>query len=67
MMRKTTGGKAGSYSIPNGVTSIDDSAFHYCTELIGLTISGSVSGIDGSVFRECTGLAQPSLCYGNIE
>lgn len=59
------GGKAGDYIIPDGVTGIADDAFHYCTELTGLTITGSIIGIDGSLFNECTGLAQIIVDSGN--
>jgi hypothetical protein len=39
------GGLAGSYTIPNGVTSIADDAFEYCSRLSGVTIPGSVTSI----------------------
>ena len=39
------GGKAGSYTIPNSVTSIGDYAFSGCTSLTSVTIPNSVTSI----------------------
>ena len=39
------GGKAGSYTIPNSVTSIGDGAFSGCTSLTSVTIPNSVTSI----------------------
>ena len=39
------GGLAGSYTIPNGVTSIADDAFEYCSRLSGVTIPNTVTSI----------------------
>jgi hypothetical protein len=51
------GGKTGSYTIPNGVTSIGDWAFGSCTNLTNVTIPGSVTNIGSSVFENCTRLS----------
>ena len=40
-----SGGKAGSYTIPNSVTSIGDYAFESCTSLTSVTIPNSVTSI----------------------
>jgi len=48
--------KAGSYEIPNYVTTISVSAFHRCENLTSITIPSSVSSIIGDSFSYCTGL-----------
>jgi hypothetical protein len=50
------GGKAGSYTIPNSVTTIDYAAFSGCTSLTSVTIPSSVTGIVNSAFSGCTNL-----------
>ena len=45
-----------SYSIPNSVTSIGDSAFSSCESLTTLTIPNSVSSIGGRAFLGCRSL-----------
>jgi hypothetical protein len=47
------GGLSGSYTIPNGVTTIGDYAFYYCGSLTSVTIPGSVTNIGNSAFSEC--------------
>ena len=48
-------GKAGtSYTIPNSVTSIGDSAFSGCTSLTSVTIATSVTSIGDEAFYDCT-------------
>ncbi len=49
-------GKAGSYSIPSSVTSIQQGVFYRCTRLTSVTIPSSVTSIGGSAFYGCTGL-----------
>lgn len=50
------GGKAGTYTIPNGVTNIGDGAFYWCTSLTGVTIPASVTSIGDNGFHFCTSL-----------
>jgi len=50
------GGKAGSYTIPNNVTSIEWYGFYSCTGLTSVTIPDSVTSIGGYVFYSCTNL-----------
>ena len=49
--------------IPNGVTSIEGSAFYGCTGLTSVTIDNSVTSIGNAAFYGCTGLT--SVCIGN--
>jgi hypothetical protein len=51
-------GKAGSsFTIPDSVTRIWDSAFNRCESLTGITIPNSVTSIGGGAFSGCTRLA----------
>ena len=45
-----------SYTIPNGVTSIGDSAFKDCLSLTSITIPDSVTSIGDSAFEDCLSL-----------
>ena len=51
-----SGGKAGSYTIPNSVTSIGDIAFGGCSSLTSITIGNSVTSIGYYEFTSCTSL-----------
>ncbi|HEY5912101.1 MAG TPA: leucine-rich repeat domain-containing protein [Verrucomicrobiae bacterium] len=55
------GGKAGTYIIPNSVTSIGDSAFEACANLTGVTIPESVTNIGHYAFFICTSLANVTI------
>src|SRR5665213_3513714 len=50
------GGKVGSYTIPNSVTNIGDSAFDHCSGLTSVTIPNSVTSIGIDAFGACSGL-----------
>ncbi len=54
-------GKVGAYTIPDGVTSIGDSAFVNCGSLTIVTIPGSVTSIGDSAFRGCSGLTSVTI------
>lgn len=49
-------GKAGDYSIPNGITSIGCAAFYHCSGLASITIPESVTSIGEQAFEGCTSL-----------
>ncbi len=58
------GGKAGAYTIPDGVTTIGYGAFQGCTGLTGVTIPGSVTTIGRTAFGDCTGLTDVTIGNG---
>ena len=49
-------GKAGSYTVPNSVTSIGGGAFHGCGSLTSVTIPNSVTSIGDVKFSWCSSL-----------
>jgi len=57
------GGLAGSYAVPNSVSSIAGSAFFNCSSLTSVTIPNSVTSIGFGAFEYCSGLA--SVTVGN--
>jgi hypothetical protein len=48
------GGLAGSYTIPDSVTNIGDSAFAFCSHLTSVTIPTSVTSIGDGAFAPCS-------------
>jgi hypothetical protein len=54
-------GKAGSYSIPNTVTSIGFEAFYDCLNLTGVTIPNSVTSIGEFAFHACNSLSSVTI------
>ena len=50
-----------SYTIPNSVTRIGDSAFEDCTGLTSITIPNSVTSIGYVAFEDCTGLTSITI------
>ncbi len=55
------GGRQGSYTIPNGVTTIGYEAFYECTDLTSVTIPDSVTTIGEHAFCYCTGLTSVTI------
>ena len=49
-------GKTGEFSIPDSVTSIEESAFSGCTGLTSVTIPSSITSIGYDAFGKCTNL-----------
>jgi hypothetical protein len=54
-------GRAGSYVLPNGVTSIGVYAFESCPKLTSVTMPNSVTAIGDYAFSGCTGLTGLTL------
>jgi hypothetical protein len=57
------GGKTGSYTVPNCITNIGNSAFDSCASLTSVTIPNNVTSIGEWAFDSCTGLT--SVTIGN--
>ncbi len=57
-------GRGGSYSIPEGVTSIGDGAFESCGDLTGVSIPDSIRSIGYWAFFGCSALEQVTLPDG---
>ena len=57
-------GKAGAYTIPSSVTTIDYSAFSDCIGLTSVTILSGVGEIGYRAFSGCTGLTSVTLQQG---
>ena len=49
------------FIVPNGVTSIDSSAFSKCTNLTSITLPNSLTSIGEAAFAGCTGLTSITL------
>ena len=58
------GGKAGSYTIPNGVITLDDHAFYASTHITSVIIPNSVTHIGYETFYSCTGLTNVTIGSG---
>jgi hypothetical protein len=56
-------GKAGNYTIPDGVTKIEDSAFQSCTHLTNVTLPKSITKIGEQAFYLCS--AKGFYFHGN--
>jgi hypothetical protein len=54
-------GKAGSYTIPEGVTSIGDFSFGVCRNLTDLKIPDTVTNIGYWAFSQCEGLSRITI------
>ena len=56
LIRYPAGNTGTSYSVPEGVTTIGDSAFYQCTALATVVIPDSVTLISDKAFWGCTGI-----------
>jgi len=50
-------GKAGSYTIPPGIVTIEEHALRSCSSLTDITVPGSVATIGSRAFSSCSSLA----------
>jgi len=57
-------GRSGSYTIPDGVTSIGTYGFYNCTNLTSVTIPNGVTNVGSSAFYACTGLTNITIGGG---
>ena len=61
LIRCPEGKSQTSYTIPDSVTSIEESAFYNCTGLTSITIPNSVTSIGNYAFYKCTGLTSITI------
>jgi len=54
-------GKTGSYTIPDSVTGIENYAFSYCNNLVGIIIPNSVINIGANSFIWCRSLTSVTI------
>ncbi len=57
-------GLHGSYTIPDGVMTIETNAFILCDGLSGVTIPASVTSLEDGAFGDCAGLTNVTLGAG---
>jgi hypothetical protein len=55
------GKQSATYTIPDSVTSIGDSAFSFCSSLSSVTIGDSVTSISDYAFQGCTSLSSVTI------
>lgn len=60
-------GRVGAYSIPDGVTTIAESAFASSTKLTVINIPNSVTTIEKSAFQNCSSLVSVTIPDGVTE
>ncbi len=58
------GGKQGPFAVPQGVTSIGDSAFSDCTNLTGVTLPAGLTDIGVGSFSGCNSLSSIAIPAG---
>lgn len=61
------GGLTGSYTIPDTVSSVGDSAFLSCSGLTSVTIPNGVTSIGVHAFHSCSGLTNVTIPGGILE
>jgi hypothetical protein len=60
------GAASGTYTVPNGVTSIGGSAFRNCNRLTSVRITGAVTNIGDYAFGTCTSLSAITVSTINL-
>lgn len=50
--------------LPENLTTLDSYAFHNCTSLVSVKMSGKLTGISGYCFQECRNLQKVELAEG---
>jgi hypothetical protein len=55
------GGKAGSYTIPDGVTNLAEASFFGCASLTSVIIPNTVTGLGNYIFEYCTNLTHITI------
>ena len=61
IVRYPAGKIENTYTIPNSVTNIGNSAFEFCGHLISITIPNSVTNIGDGAFHTCSGLTSVTI------
>jgi hypothetical protein len=64
LVRYPRGKEASEYDVPDGVTSIGNTAFKDCNNLSNITMPDSVTSIGNGAFRSCSGLTDITLSEG---
>ena len=57
-------GDGGDVTIPEGVTTIGDNSFAYCSSLTSISLPASVTSIDRSAFHSCNNLTSITIPEG---
>ena len=61
MISYPAGISSSTYTIPQGITAIGDSAFYYCDSLTSVSIPDSVTAIGNRAFYYCDSLTSVSI------
>lgn len=61
------GGKAGVFSIPEGVTEIGEEAFRVCGDIVSVIIPEGVTSIGNWAFQDCKSLISVTIPDGVVE
>ena len=67
LIQYPAGRKAASYTIPDGVASVGDVAFHRCSNLTNIIIPVSVTKIGNAPFAYCDSLTSVTVLSKNVE